>query len=1147
MRLGSFLSVFRAPFVVAGLFLTGVAGLTPLRAQYDWREMQGNLSAIAISNVTQGGNATNLYVAVGNVGTILTSPDGASWTIRSSGTTDFLRGVAFGNVTSGNETGPTYIAVGDAGTMLKSTDGANWVPQPAQTDQNLRGIIFAQNKFVAYGDGGIVLLSGDGVTWQAGVTGTSNSVHAMQLIIDPARGGELFIAVGEKGTFLRSPDGLSWSIVATSTENNLNSVAYGAGLFVAVGDGGEIQTSPFGIHWDHQRSGTRQNITSVVYDGTKFVGVTSSSTTVISNQTGEVGTQWHTGSTGHWTDLTALVYDSTNSRFVTVGNIGIIVDITSYILTSADGNSWTDYASGSTSGYTDVTNDGTQFIAVGASGGITDSLDGVIWQVTLAVGGNLTFNHIASDTGTGHSVVVGDGQTDSSSPLFYYSTNGQSWNGIFADTTRSLKGIAYNSTGNTWVALTDATADTTDPVAYSLAFTSSNGVAFTKHTAVDTSAADLLNGFIQVAYDPNSNLFVAILSPSTNEIDDYHVRTSADGFTWSAPVAGFTTPVELKDIKLVNNQIIIVAATGQIAVLTWTGATYVGSFPFTGTVNELRGVTYGADSNGVNTWAFVGDDVADNTDTMLTSTDSPLGGGSLVTSLYPSATSGMRALDFFDSPAVAGGNVFVAVGDGGKIFTSLRWAPSLVARVNDQSGVIGGNASFTVQPQPTIPNGFLSFQWQKVTAGVPSNITTDGIKYFGSTTAVLGIANLTNADANVTYRVAVTNGIGDTLYSNNANLTTGTYPIVITQPVDVSAIEGGNATFTVVATGVPTPTYHWRREGVLLTDDGITVQGSSTASLLLSNVSLANSTTNLPNSAGNFSVDITNIIGSISSNTVVLFVGSPPVIIDQPVNPITSAGNDTFFSVTATGSPAPTYQWYLNGNALTDGGNISGSQTSKLNIANVSNANLGVYTVLVSNNQGNVTSDPAILQLPGALTILTQPVSQQAKLGGTVTLSVTAVGTPPVTYQWFFNGVKLNNVTHYSNVTAANMTISGITAAQGGTYYVKVSNDSGFVLSNNVTVSTPLQITTQPQSQTVASFAPVKFTVKVAGGGTIKYQWFFNAAKIANGGFVKGATTATLTITRAGSQFGGKYYVTATNGTNAVTSNKVTLKIKPKP
>jgi hypothetical protein len=53
-----------------------------------------------------------LFVAVGEGGTILTSPDGVSWTRQTSGTYYPLHGVAYGN--------NTFVAVGEYSTILTS-------------------------------------------------------------------------------------------------------------------------------------------------------------------------------------------------------------------------------------------------------------------------------------------------------------------------------------------------------------------------------------------------------------------------------------------------------------------------------------------------------------------------------------------------------------------------------------------------------------------------------------------------------------------------------------------------------------------------------------------------------------------------------------------------------------------------------------------------------------------------------------------------------------------------------------------------------------------------------------------------------------------------------------------------------------------
>jgi hypothetical protein len=81
----------------------------------------------------------------------------------------------------------------------------------------------------------------------------------------------------------------------------------------------------------------------------------------------------------------------------------------------------------------------------------------------------------------------------------------------------------------------------------------------------------------------------------------------------------------------------------------------------------------------------------------------------------------------------------------------------------------------------------------------------------------------------------------------------------------------------------------------------------------------------------------------------------PPSIVTQPQSQTATAGADVTFSVTATGKPAPDYQWFLNGTA------ISGATGNTLPLDNVQAPNAGGYTVTVTNSTRSLTSNQATL------------------------------------------------------------------------------------------------------------------------------------------------------------------------------------------
>jgi len=78
---------------------------------------------------------------VGAGGTILTSTDGTTWTLQTSGTP--LNGVTYG--------GGKFAAVGNSGTILTSTDGTTWTAQTSGTTNQLNGVTYGNGRFVAVG------------------------------------------------------------------------------------------------------------------------------------------------------------------------------------------------------------------------------------------------------------------------------------------------------------------------------------------------------------------------------------------------------------------------------------------------------------------------------------------------------------------------------------------------------------------------------------------------------------------------------------------------------------------------------------------------------------------------------------------------------------------------------------------------------------------------------------------------------------------------------------------------------------------------------------------------------------------------------------------------------------------------------------
>lgn len=91
-------------------------------------------------------------------------------------------------------------------------------------------------------------------------------------------------------------------------------------------------------------------------------------------------------------------------------------------------------------------------------------------------------------------------------------------------------------------------------------------------------------------------------------------------------------------------------------------------------------------------------------------------------------------------------------------------------------------------------------------------------------------------------------------------------------------------------------------------------------------------------------------------------LASGPTITTQPASQTVNAGANVTFTVTASGTPTPTYQWYFNGTAL------NGATGASLSLSAVGGTNAGDYTVVVTNGAGTVTSNKATLTVTSAPT-----------------------------------------------------------------------------------------------------------------------------------------------------------------------------------
>lgn len=296
--------------------------------------------------------------------------------------------------------------------------------------------------------------------------------------------------------------------------------------------------------------------------------------------------------------------------------------------------------------------------------------------------------------------------------------------------------------------------------------------------------------------------------------------------------------------------------------------------------------------------------------------------------------------------------------------------------------------------------------------------------------------------------------------------------------------------------------------------------------------------TNVPTSLVNASA-----IAAGGYHNLALVSDGPIQILQSPQGQQLPYTSNVTFSVTPRGQEPLSYQWFRNGSAVANGGRVSGATSATLTITNLQFADIGTYTVIVSNAFGSVISSGATLTVISPPFITQQPVDRTVRAGSDLTLSAAASGTPPLNYQWSLNGTKLPGQTFTA------FSLFNVQPDASGIYSLLVTNVYGSTqsfLSLTVTDSPPYILqqpySRQPDQSTVTNpVVPIggSVTLNVGARGSLplSYQWRFNGADIPS------ATNATLGLSNLRYDQAGFYTVAVKNAFGEIISAKAFLNV----
>lgn len=179
-----------------------------------------------------------------------------------------------------------------------------------------------------------------------------------------------------------------------------------------------------------------------------------------------------------------------------------------------------------------------------------------------------------------------------------------------------------------------------------------------------------------------------------------------------------------------------------------------------------------------------------------------------------------------------------------------------------------------------------------------------------------------------------------------------------------------------------------------------------------------------------------------------------PTILTQPLPMTGNPGATVTFQVAADGSPDLTYQWQKNGNPISDFGNYLGTATDTLQVSDISAADAGSYSVVVTGGYGSTaTSADATLTVRAPVAITAQPNPRTVIAGSRVVLAVGTAGTE-ARYQWQLEGTNLPGATSFACI------LPEVQPGVTGNYQVIVSNAVNAVTSSvaAVAIAAPLRL-----------------------------------------------------------------------------------------
>ena len=426
-------------------------------------------------------------------------------------------------------------------------------------------------------------------------------------------------------------------------------------------------------------------------------------------------------------------------------------------------------------------------------------------------------------------------------------------------------------------------------------------------------------------------------------------------------------------------------------------------------------------------------------------------------------------------------------GGSGNATLALTVLPPAPTFANDLTALATAGVAFSYQLE-VLKGTVTDYRAQ----GLPDGLAIYPGGLISGTTAAVGVK---------TVLVSASNASGTTTSFLTLTVAPSLPQFTLNPAASLVANWGETPQLVASATGIPAPTYQWKRNGEVLTAGGTSATFRLPASTQVG--------------VERYTVVATNSAGSVESTTSVVehrpfTVNAPTLLVAGslgagaprgllPGKPFTLSA-----SFAAAATPDAAYKWYRNGTL------ISGATGATYGKSAASTSDIGRYRVsvslagvLVPSPELSVEQGTPILRVdpPGAIAF--QRSSQRFTAS---VVNSEFLGNPTVEYVWKRAG------TEYPSGAVLNL--QEITRNDAGVYDVEARVAGYGTVYDRAVLQVPtLEIVTQPIGVTALEGRVVTLSASAAiSGGSLSYAWRRNGSLVVSAAGFSGINASTLTL-----------------------------------